>query len=159
MITALLYLQYQSTRNRLVARFKRLKQPKYLVTLIVGVLYFYFVFHVNRRPGARGGAATTETLALLESVAALVLLVIVLLIWLIPNKRAALIFTSGALLDQRLGPATPRVSLTGRAALQRLRENHVVINFGYAPMLMLDPPGVAGFLGIPATPESAGPSQ
>ena len=75
------------------------------------------------------------------------------------EDRAALIFTSGALLDQRLGPATPRVSLTGRAALQRLRENHVVINFGYAPMLMLDPPGVAGFLGIPATPESAGPSQ
>ena len=75
------------------------------------------------------------------------------------EDRAALIFTSGALLDQRLGPATPRVSLTGRAALQRLRDNHVVINFGYAPMLMLDPPGVAGFLGIPATPDSAGPSQ
>ena len=75
------------------------------------------------------------------------------------EDRAALIFTSGALLDQRLGPATPRVALTGRAALRRLHQNHVVINFGYAPMLMLDPPGVAGFLDIPATPDSAGPSQ
>lgn len=75
------------------------------------------------------------------------------------GDRAALIFTSGALLDARMGPAAPRVSMTGRAALRRLRENHVVINFGYAPMLMLDPPGVAGFLEIPATPDSAGPSQ
>jgi hypothetical protein len=75
------------------------------------------------------------------------------------TDRAAFIFTSAALLDQRMGPATPRLSLTGRAALQRLRLNHVVINVGYAPMLMLDPPGVAGFLDIPATPDSAGPSQ
>lgn len=75
------------------------------------------------------------------------------------EDRAALIFTSGALLDRRFGPATPRVALTGRAALRRLSQNHVVINFGYAPMLMLDPPGIAGFLDIPATPDSAGPSQ
>jgi hypothetical protein len=75
------------------------------------------------------------------------------------DDRAALIFTSAALMEQRLGPETPHVSLTGRAALLRLRQNHVVINFGYAPMLMLDPPGVAGFLDIPATPESAGPAQ
>lgn len=73
--------------------------------------------------------------------------------------RAGLIFTSTALLEQRLGAATPYVRLTGRAALQRLREQHVVINFGFAPMLMLDPPGVAGFLEIPASPDSAGPSQ
>ncbi len=75
------------------------------------------------------------------------------------EDRAALVFTSGALLDARMGPSTPRISLTGRAALLRLRQNHIVINFGYAPMLMLDPPGVAGFLDIPATPDSAGPSQ
>jgi len=75
------------------------------------------------------------------------------------EDRAALIFTSAALMAERLGPDTPHVSLTGRAALLRLRQNHVVINFGYAPMLMLDPPGVDGFLDIPATPESAGPAQ
>lgn len=75
------------------------------------------------------------------------------------EDRAALVFTSGALLDASFGPATPRVALTGRAALRRLHQNHVVINFGYAPMLMLDPPGIAGFLEIPATPDSAGPSQ
>jgi hypothetical protein len=73
--------------------------------------------------------------------------------------RSALIFTSAELMARRMGPATPHVSLTGRAALLRLRQNHVVINYGFAPMLMLDPPGVAGFLDIPATPESAGPAQ
>ncbi len=44
MIAALFYLQYHSFRNRLVRRFKRLKQPKYLVGAIVGGLYFYFYF-------------------------------------------------------------------------------------------------------------------
>jgi hypothetical protein len=73
--------------------------------------------------------------------------------------RAAFIFTSPDLLDQRMGPETPRLALTGRAALQRLHANHVVINVGYAPMLMLDPAGVAGFLGLPTPPDSAGPSQ
>ena len=45
MIAALFYLQYHSTRNRLVTRFKRLKQPKYLIGAIAGGLYFYFYFY------------------------------------------------------------------------------------------------------------------
>ena len=44
MIAALFYLQYHSTRNRLVTRFKRLQQPKYLIGAIAGGLYFYFYF-------------------------------------------------------------------------------------------------------------------
>ena len=75
------------------------------------------------------------------------------------NDRAALVFTSVELLERRVGPAAPRVSLTGRAALQRLGDHHVAINIGYAPMLVLDPAGVAAFLDIPATRDSAGPSQ
>jgi len=73
--------------------------------------------------------------------------------------RAAFVFTSPDLLDRRMGPETPRLALTGRAALQRLHANYVVIDVGYAPMLMLDPAGVAGFLDIPVAPDSAGPSQ
>lgn len=75
------------------------------------------------------------------------------------NDRAALIFTNTELLERRMGPSAPRVSLTGRAALQRLGQHHVAINIGYDPMLVLDPAGVADFLGIPATRDSAGPSQ
>ena len=36
MISALFYLQYHSFRNRLVGRFKRLKQPKYLFGALAG---------------------------------------------------------------------------------------------------------------------------
>lgn len=68
------------------------------------------------------------------------------------NARGALVFTSAVLLDRRFGPATPRRMVTGRAALTLVRQQHVIINFGYAPMLMLDPPGIASFLEIPATP-------
>ncbi len=100
MITALFYLQYHSTRNRLVTRFKRLQQPKYLIGAIAGGLYFYFyffryLFQGVGRGGAHAGvpAVPPELLQLVEPVAALVLLVIVVLAWLIPHARAALTFT------------------------------------------------------------------
>ncbi len=100
MITALCYLQYHTTRNRLVARLKRLKQPKYLVGAIVGGLYFYFYFFRYLFRGYATGRGQTanltmspEHLMLFESLAALVLFVIVLLAWIIPHERAALTFT------------------------------------------------------------------
>jgi hypothetical protein len=99
MISALVYLQYHSFRNRLTTRFKRLKQPKYLVGAIVGGLYFYFYFwrYLFLAPGRRGALGTpgisAEHLLLFESLGALVLFVIVLMAWLIPHERAALTFT------------------------------------------------------------------
>ena len=42
MISALLYLQFHSIKNRTVMRLRRLKQPKYLLGGIVGGLYFYW---------------------------------------------------------------------------------------------------------------------
>src|SRR5450432_165022 len=95
MISALLYLQYHSARNRLVTRIKRLKQPKYLVGAIVGAFYFYFYFFRFFFSRGRGSPAalSPENLPLLESLGALALFVIVLLAWLIPHERAALTFT------------------------------------------------------------------
>jgi ABC-2 type transport system permease protein len=55
MIAALFYLQYHSARNRLVARFKRLKQPKYLFGAIAGGIYFYFYFFRYLFRGYTGG--------------------------------------------------------------------------------------------------------
>lgn len=72
--------------------------------------------------------------------------------------RAGLVFTSNARLDAVLGPAAPRATLTGRAALTRLRGKHVIINARLAPMLVLEPEDVAHYLETPAAP-SAGPSQ
>src|SRR6188474_2018737 len=87
MIAALFYLQFHSVKNRLMMRFKRLKQPKYLFGAIVGGLYMYwyfgrFLFGIGRR-GQWG--ATTTTFApslptdplLYESLGALILFVIV----------------------------------------------------------------------------------
>src|SRR6185295_15566425 len=100
MIAALAYLQFHSLKNRLVQRFKRLKQPKYLVGAIVGGLYFYFYFfRFLLFPRGRMGAAAPVMAAIptdplfYESLGALILFGIVLLAWVLPHQRAALTFT------------------------------------------------------------------
>ena len=56
---ALFYYQYHSWRNRLEARIRRLRQPKYLVGAIVGGIYFYFyLFRGIARGGRHASAAT-----------------------------------------------------------------------------------------------------
>jgi ABC-2 type transport system permease protein len=98
MISALLYLQFHSIKNRFLLRIKRLKQPKYLFGAIVGGIYFYFYFfrYLFGIRGGRGGfvsTATPENLALFESLGALIFLGVILLGWILPNERAALAFT------------------------------------------------------------------
>ena len=98
MNSALLYLQYHSIKNRTVMRVKRLKQPKYLLGGIVGGLYFYWYFFRALLGGPGGGKpfalfASPDNLALLESLGALVLFIVLLLAWIIPHQRAALTFT------------------------------------------------------------------
>jgi hypothetical protein len=100
MLSALIYLQSRSFANRLVARFKRLKKPKYLVGGIVGFIYFYFYFFrymfgfggMSRRQTFAAGISP-ETLALYEGLGALILFVIVFVAWFVPYERAALTFT------------------------------------------------------------------
>ena len=113
MIAALLYLQYHTVRNRLVSRFKRLKQPKYLVGAIVGGLYFYFyffryLFHGFGGRPAVNMAISPEHLQLFELLGALVLFVIVLLAWIIPHERAALTFTEAEVAFLFPAPITRR---------------------------------------------------
>src|SRR5437660_6647221 len=98
MLSALVYLQFHSVKNRLSVRLKRLKQPKYLLGGIVGGLYFYFYFfrHLFRVHGSRAvatGATSAQDLALYESLGALILLIVVVLAWIVPHQRAALAFT------------------------------------------------------------------
>jgi hypothetical protein len=99
MIRPLLYLQSQSACNRMVARLKRLKKPKYLVGLIVGGIYFYFYFlrflfyGVKPSTAVVPGVPTAEALQTFELVGALVLAAIVVSAWVFPRDRAALAFT------------------------------------------------------------------
>jgi len=100
MVSALIYLQFHSMKNRLAMRLKRLKQPKYLIGAIVGGLYFYWYFFrfLFAPRGRMAGVAPEAALPavdplLYESIGALILLAFMLLAWVIPHKRAALAFT------------------------------------------------------------------
>jgi hypothetical protein len=98
MISALLYLQYHSIKNRTVMRIRRLKQPKYLLGAVVGGLYFYWYlfrtsFGTPRRGQSLALLASPDNQVLFESIGALALLIILLLAWVIPHQRAALTFT------------------------------------------------------------------
>ena len=100
MFAAFLYLQYHSFCNRMITRFKRLKQPKYLFGAVVGGLYVYFYFYrylFNAFGGSHNRnaipAIPAQYLSLIESLAALVLLVIVAFVWIFPGQRASLTFT------------------------------------------------------------------
>ncbi len=89
---ALFYYQFHSVKNRLATRVKRLREPKYLVGAIVGGLYFYYYLlrAFLRGPRAAVGPAHLE---IWESIAALFMMVIVLLAWIVPHSRSALAFT------------------------------------------------------------------
>ena len=97
-IGGLLYLRVTSLRNAVESRFKRLKQPRYLVGAVVGVAYFYLV--VFRRftapPPSRGPLAQplpAEQLPNVVAAGAVVLTVLAALYWVWPRARAALAFS------------------------------------------------------------------
>jgi hypothetical protein len=126
MISALLYLQYHTSRNRLVSRFRRLKQPKYLIGAIVGGLYFYFYFFRYLFHGLGGRQAmnlmvSPEHRLLFELLGALVLFVIVLLAWLIPHERAALTFTEAEVAFLFPAPVTRRTLIHFKLLRSQLR--------------------------------------
>jgi len=115
MIAALCYLQWQTFRNRVVSRFKRLQQPKYLIGAIAGGLYFYFYFFRFVFRGSAGAgrspvnfSISPEHLVLFELGGALALFVIVLLAWIIPHERAALTFTEAEVAFLFPAPVTRR---------------------------------------------------
>ena len=90
---ALFYYQRHWWLNRLLTRVRRLRQPKYLFGAIVGGLYFYwYIFRALGR-GGRGVRISPEHQDMAQAIAALVLLVMVLLAWIVPHSRAALSFT------------------------------------------------------------------
>ncbi len=95
MFSALLFLQVQSFKNRLWQRLRRLRSPRYLFGALIGGLYFASmfsrsVFGYGRRSYFQSGGVPSEVW---EFVAALGLLVVFALIWIIPHERAALVFS------------------------------------------------------------------
>src|SRR5947209_7088628 len=98
MFKALAYLQYHSTKNRVLMRIRRLKQPKYLAGAIVGLLYFYgyfyrYLFGLNRAGAAVSIFADPQNALLYELFGSLALFGILFLAWFFPRDRAALSFS------------------------------------------------------------------
>ena len=91
---ALIYLTLCSIRNRFRVRFRRLKEPRYLIGLVVGLGYFWTVF---LRPSPRLGsslASTQTSRQPIEVVFSAVLFLLCAVSW-IPGgrKRPALSFS------------------------------------------------------------------
>ena len=103
MLGALLYLRFTSLKNLLISRFRRLRQPKYLVGAIVGLAYFYFVIFnglgSGKRPSATPAMMTpdqllpADTAALMMAVGALALLVVFVFMWVVPSQKPGLAFS------------------------------------------------------------------
>lgn len=98
-IRALLYLRLTTLRNIVLSRFRRLRQPKYLVGAIIGIGYLYLVFFRRspRRPGASPGAAldsiVDDATALVATLGAAAVLLLMALNWVLRRPRAALGFS------------------------------------------------------------------
>ncbi|HEX9986103.1 MAG TPA: putative ABC exporter domain-containing protein [Thermoanaerobaculia bacterium] len=135
MIRAFLFVTIRSWINRIVWRARRLKNPRYLISFLVAIGYFGFLFF---RPGGPGRRAVTFSQVPTE-VLSLLPLAILLLAWLLPG-HSALEFSEGEqqflftgplsraqILFYKLLRAQPQVLLTiVILSLFRLPNGHVV---------------------------------
>jgi hypothetical protein len=98
MTAAFVYLTACSIRNGILVKLRRLRQPRYLIGTIVGLLYFYFyVFGGLRRATGEGPRTPWDVVARtgisFELIGLVALLVIVSASWLWPGTGPALAFT------------------------------------------------------------------
>ncbi|HEY3515531.1 MAG TPA: putative ABC exporter domain-containing protein, partial [Gammaproteobacteria bacterium] len=93
---ALLYVRLTTIKGWFASRLRRLKQPKYAVGAVIGVVYIYSFFIRNfmqngpRRPGAGPPA---EALSFVPDIAAAALLLVIAVNWIVPRGRAGLAFS------------------------------------------------------------------
>ena len=99
MLSALLYLHFQSLGNQLAQRMRRLRQPRYFFGAIIGGGYLLLMFSRSFLPLLRGGRETAPALfpgltpGTWEFIFGLVLAVGAVFAWVVPHQRAALVFT------------------------------------------------------------------
>ncbi|MGH7959964.1 MAG: putative ABC exporter domain-containing protein, partial [Opitutaceae bacterium] len=139
MLRALLYLRFTSFKNWLIARGRRLRQPKYLIGAIVGCAYFYFFFF--RPLGDRGSprvpsvaseearravemaaaALPVDWLPATTALGALGLLTFITFMWVIPAQRAALGFSEAEIAFLFPAPITRRALVHFRLLSSQFR--------------------------------------
>ncbi|MBZ5500379.1 MAG: putative ABC exporter domain-containing protein [Acidobacteriia bacterium] len=92
MIATFLYYLSRSFWNRVVSSLKRLRQPKYLISALVGLGYmgFFFIRPLFLRHGTRTAgpiALDSGVLPVVETGLAFLLLILILLPWIWPGRR------------------------------------------------------------------------
>lgn len=90
--SALTYLWLASARNRLLAQRTQLKQPRYLLALLLGGLYFVWIFRMNGQ-GEDAPFATFGSSGLGPTVVAALLLLLAARWWLSKPDKSALAFS------------------------------------------------------------------
>ena len=93
-LRTLLFLRLTTLRNRLASQLRRLRQPKYLMGAVAGA--FYFWFFIFRRSGRVGsGPVVTGMIppGPLEMIAAAVITLFLVLIWVLPGDEPGLTFS------------------------------------------------------------------
>ena len=138
MFRALLYLRFTSFKNWVIARGRRLRQPKYLIGAIGGCAYFYFFFFrplgdSSSRPvpvmsdEARHAmemataALPADWLPATTALGALAFLTFISFMWIVPAQRAALGFTEAEIAFLFPAPITRRALVHFRLISSQLR--------------------------------------
>ena len=97
MVSAFLYLTACSMKNRVRRRLQRLREPRYLIGLVVGLAYFYLAFFRGRGPhpelGSAPAAAAAAASGPLQLIGSLFLMVVAAGAWVIPGTGQALAFS------------------------------------------------------------------
>lgn len=121
MISASVYIASCSAKNRVRARLRRLREPRYLIGAIAGIAYFYFAIFAprGRRGGARAGrTAPTDFPAAFQvtgtSLAGLFVMVNAILPWLFSANSKLLQFSEAEKDFLFAAPVTRRALLAHR---------------------------------------------
>ncbi len=104
MLPALAYLAVRSAWNRISYQLRRLRSPRYLLAILLGLLYLYAI--VEQQHTARGDS--TNPVDWIELAAALGALAAVIWAWLIGSERRALAFSPADVTFLFAGPVTRR---------------------------------------------------
>ncbi len=130
MVSASLYITVCSAKNRMRVRLRRLREPRYLLGAIVGAAYIYFSFFSRGRSRAsaarrrRGAAAIppafTALVAAGPAFAALTLLLVSTLSWIVPGGSSLLEFSEAEIQFLFPAPVSRRQLLVHRIVRSQL---------------------------------------
>ena len=115
MIRTFLYLTGCSLKNRVLRRFRRLREPRYLAGLVVGLVYLYFfVFRHQLRAGRHAGSGFAAIASLAPDIVAagaLALWGLAVIVWLWPVASKTWTFTGAEVQFFFTAPVTRRALL------------------------------------------------